>query len=83
MSRMYRVVWVIDIEAETALEAAAKALDIQRDSDSIATVFSTIPHKDGGGVDFSQAMTIDVDAVEEIYPFELPQALFGLESRRA
>lgn len=36
----YRVVWEIDIEdAETPEEAARKALSIQRDPNSIATVF--------------------------------------------
>jgi hypothetical protein len=35
----YFVTWSIDIEAESAGEAAAKALAIQRDPDSIATIF--------------------------------------------
>lgn len=35
----YRVMWEIDIEAETKREAAEEALRIQRDPDSIATVF--------------------------------------------
>jgi hypothetical protein len=36
----YRVVWEIDIEdAKTPLEAAQKALEIQRDPNSAATVF--------------------------------------------
>lgn len=36
----YRVIWEIDIEAETPREAAQQALDIQRNGDSIATVFT-------------------------------------------
>lgn len=36
---MYRVLWTIDIEADTAEEAAQRALDIQRNPESIATVF--------------------------------------------
>ncbi len=36
---LYRVVWEIDIEADTPLAAAEEALRIQRDRDSIATVF--------------------------------------------
>lgn len=36
----YRVTWVIDIEAATPSAAAIKALVIQRDPDSIATVFT-------------------------------------------
>jgi hypothetical protein len=35
----YRVVWEIDIEAESPEEAAVKALDIQRDASSTAVVF--------------------------------------------
>jgi hypothetical protein len=36
---LYRVVWEIDIDAESFEEAARKALDIQRDPVSIATCF--------------------------------------------
>jgi len=36
---LYRVVWEIDIDAESFEEAARKALDIQRDPESIATCF--------------------------------------------
>jgi hypothetical protein len=36
---MYRVVWEIDIEADSPLAAAKEALAIQRDPQSIATVF--------------------------------------------
>jgi len=35
----YRVRWLIDIEAGTPEEAARKALEIHRDTNSIATVF--------------------------------------------
>lgn len=38
----YRVIWKIDIEADSALKAAQEALEIQRDKDSIATVFKVI-----------------------------------------
>ncbi len=34
-----RVRWEIDVDARTPKEAARKALTIQRDSESIATVF--------------------------------------------
>ena len=37
--RQYQVRWEIDIEADTPQEAAEEALHIQRDADSIATVF--------------------------------------------
>lgn len=36
---MYRVTWVIDIEAENALDAACYARDIQLDPNNTATVF--------------------------------------------
>lgn len=36
---LYRVVWVIDLEADSKLEAAQAALDIHRDPKSSATVF--------------------------------------------
>jgi hypothetical protein len=36
---VYRVKWEIDTEADSPIEAAEKALRIQRDPDSIATVF--------------------------------------------
>jgi len=35
----YRVMWEIDIDADTAKDAAKMALKIQRDCKSIATVF--------------------------------------------
>ena len=35
----YRVKWDIDIQADTPREAAQKALEIQRDPESIATMF--------------------------------------------
>lgn len=39
---MYRVVWKIDIDADSHREAAEKALRIHRNPDSIATVFDVI-----------------------------------------
>lgn len=41
---LYRVSWSIDIEAESPLEATREALAIQRDPESIATVFDVTPH---------------------------------------
>jgi hypothetical protein len=38
--KSYRVTWEIDIDAASPREAAEKALHIQRDPDSIATVFA-------------------------------------------
>lgn len=42
----YRVTWQIDIEADTPEEAAQEALRIQRDPDSIATLFEVF-YQDG------------------------------------
>jgi len=39
---MRRVRWEIDVDADSPREAARKALEIQRDPDSIATVFDVI-----------------------------------------
>ena len=36
----YRVIWEIDIEAGSARQAAQRALEIQRNPESIATVFA-------------------------------------------
>lgn len=41
--RTYRVVWEIDIEAESAEGAARRALEIHRDPTSVATVFTVAP----------------------------------------
>lgn len=35
----FRVTWAIDIEADTAREAAEKALEVQRDPESTAVIF--------------------------------------------
>lgn len=46
---MKRVTWVVDVEAETAVGAAKEALAMQRDPDSIATVFD-VSDDDGSKV---------------------------------
>lgn len=38
----YTVIWEIDIEAESPEQAAEKALEIQRDPSSTATVFDVV-----------------------------------------
>ena len=40
MSQQYLVKWEIDLDADSAFDAANEALKIQRDSGSDATVFS-------------------------------------------
>jgi len=47
---LYRVVWEIDIDAESFEEAARQALEIQRDRDSIATCF-VVQDPDGNSQD--------------------------------
>ena len=43
----YLVTWEIDIEADSDQEAAAKALEIQRDPESTATFFR-VTHRNSG-----------------------------------
>ncbi|PYT25314.1 MAG: hypothetical protein DMG57_25555 [Acidobacteria bacterium] len=38
----YRVIWRIDIQAESAVAAAELARDVQRDPESIASLFEVI-----------------------------------------
>jgi hypothetical protein len=44
----YFVEWSIDIDADSPREAAEKALEIQRDPSSSATVFSVIKYDSDG-----------------------------------
>jgi hypothetical protein len=44
---LYYVKWEIDVEAESAFDAAKIALDIQRDPESIATIFTVRKHTGG------------------------------------
>ena len=37
--RTYTVIWQIEVDAETPQDAASEALKIQRDNESMATVF--------------------------------------------
>ena len=53
---LYRVIWVIDVDADCRLEAAKKALAIQQDKESTATVFTVLDENGFGG---------DVDASPE------------------
>lgn len=43
----YRVTWEIDIDTDTPHAAAAKALAIQRNPESIATFFGVTARSDG------------------------------------
>jgi len=53
MSQLYRVKWEIDIEDTTSEGAAEQALRIQRDHDSIATVFTVTD-------EFNREVTVDL-----------------------
>lgn len=44
----YRLTWVIELSADSPREAAERALEIQRDPTSIATVFDVVETADGG-----------------------------------
>lgn len=50
----YRVMWVIDVEAEDHVQAAMKAQEAQRDPDTLATVF-VVQDREG------RAAQIDLD----------------------
>ena len=54
----YRVTWEIDIDADSAKEAAQKALTIQRNADSIATVFRLVD-RDNAWFATTVDMTLD------------------------
>ncbi|MFE0704956.1 hypothetical protein [Streptomyces sp. NPDC058872] len=62
----YLVTWEIDIEADAPEEAARKALGIQRDPHSTATVFGV--HSDG------RYTEVDTAAVEHTEPSVAIQA---------
>lgn len=59
----YKVIWVIDVDADSPREAAEKALAIHRNPDSIATVF-TVTDKHGGEtlIDLNESKYRTVDA---------------------
>jgi len=60
----FRVSWVIDIEADSAEAAAREALRIQRDPDSIATVFTVVATKEGAAVS-AQSEQIDLTETDQ------------------
>lgn len=60
----YAITWDIEIDADSPREAALKALEIQRDPNSTATVFSV--YTEGG--DFVQIDTLaDDDSDDDDY----------------
>lgn len=57
--RNFTVEWLIELDAEDAVDAARQALAIHRDPDSIATVFTVTDN--AGGV----SVEIDLEEVTE------------------
>lgn len=44
----YRVMWLVDVEADSHAEAAIKAQEMQRDPETLATVFTVIDTENNG-----------------------------------
>lgn len=61
----YRVIWMIDIEAGSPQEAAAEALKIQRDPDSIATSFDVVIPPKYPEVE-AKIVTVDLEEASEV-----------------
>lgn len=65
----YFVTWEIDVDAESPREAAQKALNIQRDENSLATVFKVYTVEEEGSGPESlgvQETTVDLSSSDEL-----------------
>lgn len=65
---LYHVTWAIDLDADSPRTAAERALDIQRDAGSIATVFDVTEFNSDGTL---SGLTMRVDLLgteDEDYP---------------
>ena len=60
MTRRFTVTWIIDVFEDSPEAAAAKALAIQRDPESIATVFSVVEY----GESDQKTVVVDVQPQE-------------------
>lgn len=69
----YTVIWKIEIDAETPLEAAVEARAIQLDSESEALFFE---------VEDSLGKTTDVDVTDEIWKKECKQCQSQLFTKK-
>lgn len=72
----YRVFWSIDIEdVEDPVEAARQALEIQRDPESIATVFEVARHADepNPGWRLADSWVVDLEEQNDPYAFGLDE----------
>ena len=61
---IYRVIWRIDIQAESAVAAAQCARDVQRDPESSAPLFEVIERPSRGHQTDYSAPRIAVDVCE-------------------
>ena len=61
--KLYHITWETDLEAETAEEAATKALAVQRNPESLATVFNVQEFEPVGAVTslMQEPVRIDLD----------------------
>jgi hypothetical protein len=62
----YRVGWCIDVQADSHEEAARKALAIQRDPESIATVFEAQRREVAPGAASSVPLSVDLSEVDGV-----------------
>ena len=67
MLHTYRVNWQIDIEAKTPRKAAKKALKIQRNKKSIATVFDVARTEIVGGR-LVPVNRVEIDVLDQTEP---------------
>ena len=60
----YRVIWRIDIQAESAVAAAERAREVQRDPESVASLFEVIERPGPGRETDHSTPRIAVDVRE-------------------
>ena len=65
MPRQYLISWFVDVEDDSPYEAARQALGMQRDPESIATIFTVRDKRSG------ESVCVDADSGEE-YPSDDP-----------
>lgn len=69
----YRVIWEIDIVASSPREAAKQALEIQRDPESLATVFDILDEDgDSHRVDLLEEPAAELDSITNWLDTEHP-----------
>jgi len=66
MSKRYRVSWEIDVYANSPRTAAEKALAIQRDPESIATVFGVRKFNKAASIDSAYVLVFPDDEVIDL-----------------